>query len=188
MRRLLLAAAIGAATGLLTAGPALGAADLATKVIVEQGPVAVDGSQVDVPVRIVDVNGDPVGRVLVRLMVPATFMGAEKNEIVAEATTNDSGRAVLQFAPSQTGQVEATVVFWGAHSYAPSEAPVAFDVTKADYSYTPEPVGLQAWWARSYLILIPFLAVWFTYLLVVRLIVGVRRAGSQAASPEHASS
>lgn len=188
MRRLLLAVAVAAAMGLLTAGPALAGADLATTVRVQDGPITVDGAQVDVPVRIVDANGDPVARVLVRLMVPATFMGADKNEIVAEATTNDSGRAVLQFAPSQTGQVEATVVFWGAHGYAPSDASVAFDVTRAAFTYSPEPVGLQAWWARSYLILIPFAAVWITYLFVLRLVVGLRRAGSQPASPEHASS
>lgn len=188
MKRFLTAMAIGILAGLFLAGPALAAGELATTVVVPGGPIVVDGKQVDVPVRIIDENGQPVVRALVRLMVPVTFMGAEKNEIVAEATTNDSGKAILQFAPSQAGQVNANVVFWGAHGYAQSEAVVAFDVKRAVFAYTPEPVGLQAWWARSYLILVPVAGIWMAYLFVLRLIVGLRRAGERPRSPGHAPS
>jgi hypothetical protein len=176
MRRLLLCGVVGALL-LTAAGPAWAHGEAATQITVTSDTITVNGKQVNVPVRVTDADGRPVARALLRLTVPVEFMGAEKSEIVAEATTSDSGRAVLQFAPSASGTVEGSVVFWGAHGYAPSEASITFDVRQPVYTYTWEPVGLQAWWARSYLILVPFAVVWFTYLLVVTLVVRLRRAG-----------
>ena len=72
-------------------------------------------------------------------------MGEPKNEIVGEGTTNDAGRAVIRFAPAQTGQIEGTLAFWGSHGYAPSETTVSFDVQQAGLRLHPgarRPAGL----------------------------------------------
>lgn len=83
--------------------------------------------------------------------------------------------------------MQATVAFWGAHGYAPSEAAVPFDVSKPVGVYRLEPAGLQAPWARSYLIPLPFVGVWLTYLLVLRLAAHMRRIGGLAQPPERAA-
>jgi hypothetical protein len=178
MRRAIALAAFGL---VLAAGIApANAADLPTKVVVDQSKVTVNGEPVDIRVHVVDANGQPVHGALVRLTVPVVFMGDTKNEIVGEGTTNDAGRAVIRYAPAQTGRFEATVTFWGSHGFKPSETPVTLDVQQAVYAYSPPPPGLQAWWARSYLILVPFFAIWSIYLMLLWLVVRVRRAGAPA--------
>lgn len=182
MRRLVAIATFGlvfAATGVAPAH----AADLPTTVTVDQGTVTVVGEPVDIRVHVRDATGQPVHGALVRLFVPVVFMGRPRNEIVGEGTTNDAGRAVIRYAPAQTGRFEGTVAFWGSHGFAPSETTVSFDVQQAAYVYTQEPVGLQAWWARSYLILVPFALIWTIYLLLLWLVVRVRRAGAAASAP-----
>jgi 5-hydroxyisourate hydrolase-like protein (transthyretin family) len=178
MRRLLAVATFGlvVAVGIAPAS----AADLSTKVIVDQDTVTVTGAPVDIRVHVLDANGQPVHGALVRLTVPIVFMGDTKNEIVGEGTTNDAGRAVITYAPAQTGQFTGTVTFWGSHGFKPSETTVALDVQQAVYAYDPPPPGLQAWWARSSLILVPFLVIWSIYLMLLWLVIRVRKAGAPA--------
>ena len=159
------------------------AAEVATTIVVDHATVTVNGQPVELHVRVRDAAGRPVSGALVRLFVPVEFMGATKNEIVGEGTTNDAGRAVIRFAPAQTGQVEGTLAFWGSTGYAASETTVSFDIQQAASTYVPTTVGLQAWWARSSLILVPFAAAWFVYLLLLWLVVRVRRAGAAASAP-----
>ena len=90
---------------------------------------------------------------------------------------------MIRFAPAQTGQVEGTVAFWGSTGYAASETTVSFDIQQAASTYVPTTAGLQAWWARSFLILVPFAVAWFVYLLLLWLVVRVRRAGAAASAP-----
>jgi hypothetical protein len=182
MRRLLAIATFGfvfAATGIAPAH----AADVKTSITVDQDTATVTGEPVELHVQVRDAAGHPVAGALVRLFVPVVFMGEQKNEIVGEGTTNTAGRAVIRFAPAQTGQLEGTLAFWGSHGYAASETTVSLDVQQAAYTYAPEPVGLQAWWARSYLILVPFVLTWMVFLLLLWLAVRVRRAGAAASAP-----
>ncbi|MGZ8619988.1 MAG: hypothetical protein ACXWYE_08805 [Actinomycetota bacterium] len=182
MRRQLALAALGLVFAVTGTAPAY-AADVKTTITVDQTNVTVTGQPVELKVRVRDATGQPVSGALVRLFVPVVFMGEPKNEIVGEGTTNDAGRTVIAFAPAQTGQLDGTLEFWGSHGYAASEATVSFDVQQAAYTYTPEPVGLQAWWARSYLILVPFAVIWTIYLLLLWLVARVRRAGAAASAP-----
>lgn len=182
MRRLLAVAVFGlvfTAVGMVPAH----AADVATTIIIDQGTVTVTGQPVELRLRMRDADGRPVAGALVRLFVPVEFMGETKNEIVGEGTTSEAGRAVIRFAPAQTGQVEGTLAFWGSTGYAPSETTVSFDIQQPVFTYDPTPVGLQAWWARSYLILVPFAVTWMVYLLLLWLVVRVRRAGAAASAP-----
>jgi hypothetical protein len=182
MRRLITVAVFGlvfAAVGMVPAH----AADVATTIVIDQGTVTVNGQPVEIHLRMRDVSGRPVPGALVRLFVPVAFMGETKNEIVGEGTTGEDGRAVIRFAPAQIGQIEGTLSFWGSTGYAPSEAPVSFDIQQPVFTYDPTPVGLQAWWARSYLILVPFAVTWMVYLLLLWLVVRVRRAGAAASAP-----
>ena len=182
MRRLVAIAAFGlvfAATGVAPAH----AADLSTTVTVDQGTVTVAGEPVEIRVHVHDSTGQPVHGALVRLFVPVVFMGQPRNEIVGEGTTNDAGRAVIRYAPAQSGQFEGTLAFWGSHGFKASETTMTLDVQQAVYAYAPPPPGLQAWWARSYFILLPFIVIWTIYLLLLWLVVRVRRAGAAASAP-----
>jgi hypothetical protein len=178
-----MAAAI-AAVLTVGAGPAWAAQDVGTRLVLTPTSATVDGKPVAIHAELRDANGKAVGGALLRLMVPVDFMGSTKDEIAAEATTNAGGKAVLRFSPAAAGPVEATVTFWGSSGYAESEAPVSFDVQTPVVVYTPAPVGLQAWWARSQMILLPFAVVWSVYVLVLVLVVRIRRAG--ASEPEQA--
>lgn len=183
MRRLLAVAILGFVFTAVGVEPAHAGDDVATTIVVDQGAVTVNGRPVELRLHVRDAAGRPVPGALVRLLVPVEFMGATKNEIVGEGTTNEAGRAVIRFAPAQTGQVEGTLVFWGSTGYAPSETTVLFDIQQPAYTYDPTPVGLQAWWARSYLILVPFAVIWTIYLLLLWLVLRVRRAGAAASAP-----
>lgn len=180
MRRLFAASMVALALGLVvvgTAAPALAGQDVPTTLTVRANSTTVDGQPVVIHVQLTDASGQPLAGRLLRLVVPVEFMGATKNEIVGEGTTNDAGKAAIRFAPSQTGTVAATVSFWGAQGYAPSDAAVTFEVVRPVVTYDPAPVGLQAPWARAALIPLPFLAVWLTYAVVLWFVVRMRRAG-----------
>jgi hypothetical protein len=183
MRRLLTVVTFGLVLTAVGIAPAHAADDVATTIVVDQGIVTVNGQPVELHLHVRDASGRPVSGALVRLFVPVGFMGETKNEIVGEGTTNEAGGALIRFAPAQTGQVEGTLVFWGSTGYAPSEATVSFDIQRPAYTYDPAPMGLQAWWARSYLILVPFAVIWSIYLLLLWLVVRVRRAGAAASAP-----
>ena len=177
-----LVAALGISL-LVTAGPAWAAAVEPTTMTVTPTTVPVDGQPVTLHVLLVDAHGKGVAEALVRLTVPVDFMGETKNAISAEAVTSLSGRAVLRFAPAASGSVEGTVSYWGDAGYAATEATVRFDIATPAVVYHQEPQGLQAFWARSWVILIPFVAVWLIYLLVATLIVRIRRAGTPTPDP-----
>lgn len=182
MRRLLATAALGTIASLAIGGFTPAGAKTRTTITVRSDSVTVNGAPVDVSVKVIDPEGRPVSGALLRLIVPVEFMGETRDEIVGEATTDDAGEAVLRFAPAQIGRIEGTVAFWGAHGYAPSSATVAFDVKRPATAYEALPVGLQARWARSYMILVPVVSVWITYVLVLWLTVRIRRAGDHRTS------
>jgi hypothetical protein len=187
MRRLL-ATSIGVTAlvvGLAgTAAPAFAGQDVATTLAVRGDVAPVNGQPVVLRVSLTDPSGDPVVGQLLRLVVPVGFMGTTKNEIVGEGTTNERGVAAIRFAPSQPGTTQATVSFWGAQGYAPSDTNVTLEVVRPVVAYDPTPAGLQAPWARAALIPIPFVAVWLTYLFVLWFVVRLRRAGGGTAPSE----
>ena len=130
-----------------------------------------------------DATGQPVAGALLRLFVPVEFMGETKNEIVGEGTTNDAGRAVdpVRAVPDRPSREP-----WpsgGRRATRRRRPPCRSTCSRLAYVYAPEPVGLQAWWARSYLILVPFAVIWTIYLLLLWLVVRVRRAGAAASAP-----
>ena len=159
------------------AGTALAAGSQPAYLSMSAPTTAVSGSPVAVRVVLTDGAGEPVEGALIRLVTTVTFMGTDHEEIVDEATTNAAGKAALTFAPSDIGPATVTARYDGASGSAPVEASLAFDVQEPIAAYHPSPVGLQAPWARSYLILVPFLGVWFTYLLVIGQAKKIRRAG-----------
>lgn len=177
MKRWLPTAIFGAVLAFTFGDVALAGAKTRTTITVRSGPISVTGSPVEVPVKVSDAEGRPVPGALLRLVVPVQFMGKPRNEIVGEATSDDAGEATIRFAPAQTGDIQAAVMFWGDHRYAASEATITFQVERAAITYRAKPTGLQAGWARSYLILVPFVSVWATYLAVWWLGLSVKRAG-----------
>jgi len=182
--RLLMVALAAVASLMIGTGPAWAGGDVETHLTLTPTSATVDGKAVKIHAELRDASGAPVAGALLRLMVPVDFMGTTKNEIAAEATTGTGGKAVLRFAPAAAGSVGATVAYWGDRGYAATDAPVSVDVMTPVVVYAPQPVGLQAWWARSQMILVPFAIVWSVYILVLVLAWRIRRAG--APEPEHA--
>jgi hypothetical protein len=176
MRRAL-AAVVLTLTAVLVGAGAAAAKDVPTTLTVTKAPDVVNGEAIDIHVKLVDATGAPVEGALIRLFVPITFMGADKTAISGEGTTGPNGTAVIRFAPSATGMLDTSIAFWGMPGYAESETAFPVNVQQPAYTYVPEPVGLQAWWARAYLIPVPFLVVWGIYLLVITMVVRIRRAG-----------
>lgn len=160
-----------------SAGPALAAGSRPAHLSLSVSTTTVSGSPVAVHVSLTDAAGKPVEGALIRLVTTVTFMGADHEEILDEGTTNAAGKTVLTFAPTATGATTLTARYAGAAGSPPAEASLAFDVQAPIVAFHPVPVGLQAPWARSYLILLPVLGVWFTYLLVIAQARKIRRAG-----------
>ena len=181
MRRALATIVLTIAVALAGASAAT-AKDVATTVTVTKAPTVVNGEPIAIHVKLTDATGAPVEGALLRLFVPVTYMGLDKNAISGEGTTGPHGTAVIRFAPSATGPLDTTIAFWGMPGYAGSETTFHVDVQQPAYTYMPEPVGLQAWWARAYLIPVPFLIVWGIYVLVITMIVRIRRAGRTLAT------
>jgi len=187
MRRALLTATLTIVVA-LSGATAAGAKDAATTLTVTKGPHFVIGEPVAIHVKLVDATGAPVEGALLRLFVPVTLMGQDKNAISGEGTTGPNGTTVIRFAPSATGPLDTTIAFWGMPGYAASETPYHVEVQQPVYTYVPEPVGLQAWWARAYLIPVPFLIVWGVYVLVITMVVRIRRAGAPLSTPTEPTS
>jgi hypothetical protein len=143
---------------------------------------SVDGAPARIQVRLTDATAKPVGGAVVRLVTTTTFFGTPKTEVLDEATTSSSGRAVLTFSPRQTGPVDIEVRYDGDRYHAASSFPLRFDVRRAVTTYRQAPVGIRTPWAHAYLILAPFLGVWFTYGVVVVQIRRIRRAGAEPAN------
>jgi len=181
MRRALATLVLTIAVALAGATAAT-AKDVATTVTVTKAPTVVNGEPIAIHVKLTDATGAPVEGGLLRLFVPVTYMGLDKNAISGEGTTGPNGTTVIRFAPSATGSLNTTIAFWGMPGYAESETALRVDVQQPAYVYAPEPVGLQAWWARAYFIPVPFLSVWGIYVLVITMVVRIRRAGASLAT------
>jgi hypothetical protein len=188
MRKLSVVATLATIVCLWGAGPASAGSTVPTKMTVVPDSTTIDGAPVDIHVQVQDANGNPVGGALLRLTVSVEFMGKPHNMIAGEATTNAAGRAVISFAPAQTGSVQATVSFWGSHGYGPSDAAATLDVQRAVVTYTKDPVGLQAWWAHADLIFVPFAVIWGICVLVLIMALRIRRAGAPLATLDLAPS
>jgi hypothetical protein len=138
---------------------------------------AVSGRPVQVHVALTDARGHGIGGALIRLETTTSFLGADRTEVLDEARTSSSGKALLTFSPVDTGSAVVRATFAGDDAYAGAQASLTFSVTRAVATYHPTPVGLQAPWARSYLILVPVLGIWITYGVVLTQVRQVRRAG-----------
>lgn len=141
----------------------------------------VSGEPVEVQARLLDASGRPVGGALVRLLTAVTFMGREQEAVMWEARTDGSGTAVLVFSPVEAGQVDVVARFDGAPGYAPASAGLTFQVVEPVVAYSPEPVGLQVWWARSHFILVPLVGIWLAYAVALSQVRKIRREGVRSA-------
>lgn len=159
---------------------ATGASGQTTQLSLRTDTAVVTGNPIAVQVLLRDGSGHPIGGALIRLVTTVQFMGSDHEEIVDEATTGQDGAAELRFAPVDTGPAVLVARFAGAPGQAPAEATLPVDVREAVDVYTPTPVGLQAPWARSYFILLPFLGIWAAYAVVIAQARRIRRAGSPA--------
>lgn len=187
MNARLAAIALGALLAVpVLAGTAMASASSAapTHLSISAPTTTVSGGPVAVHVLLTDQEGKPVPGALIRLVSTVTFMGSDHEEIMDEAQTDAAGKAVLTFAPADSGPATVTARFAGSQGLAPSDAALSFDVQQPVVAYHPTPVGIQAPWARSYFILVPFLGIWFTYLVVLRQARKVRRAGVPSPSPQ----
>lgn len=134
-------------------------------------------------VRLEAVLRDPSGRPIVG--VPVTFVAeaAWGEELTGEmvlgvAFTDEEGKARIATDLRTSGEVPITARFPGSARFAAVEVSAAIAVVGDDQLYTPEtrlklPSG--GWWLLALVA-----AVWGTYLLVARQVLGVARAGVRA--------
>ncbi len=181
-RALLVALGAFAIVALTSKGAVAGTHRLGTSVSATSVTSKVSGVPVNVRVRLTDERGHAVGGALIRLSEATTFLGASRDEVLDEATTSSSGRAVLQFSPVEAGTATVRLRFEGDATYAPAQASIAFDVLRPVETYQASPPGIRAPWAHAYLILVPFMGIWLTYAVVLAQVRRVRRAGPRDAS------
>ncbi|MGZ6545077.1 MAG: Ig-like domain repeat protein [Actinomycetota bacterium] len=179
MKGRLAAAAIGVLLAVtLSVGSAAAATGVQTRVGISTTASTVSGSPIAVHVRLRDASGKSVVGALIRLEAPTTFMGKDSQEILDEARTDRGGKATLSFAPTVAGTTTVTALYSGDAVFAGSQASLEIEVSRPVAGYRQVPVGISAPWAKSPFVLIPFLAVWVAYLLVLGLARKVRRGAS----------
>jgi hypothetical protein len=181
MRARVVAAGIGALLVALapTAAAIASAGSLPRAHLTVSAPAdTVSGKPVPVHVVLRDEAGKPIAGALIRLVTSATFLSTDRNEVLDEAHTDSSGKATLSFSPVEAGTVVVTATFESDVLHSAAKASMSFDVQQPMVTYHPTPVGIQAPWARSQFIIVPFLGVWITYLVVLARIRKVWRAGA----------
>jgi hypothetical protein len=187
MRARVLALALGSlAVALVPAGIAVAAGQASpapVRLLARADATTVRGRPVPVHVTLRDAAGRPVAGTTVRLLTTTSFLGSDREEIVDEGVTDAGGRALLSFSPAEAGTVTVTARSEGDPYRASAEASITFLVQRPVVAYHPAPVGIQAPWARSSLILVPVVGIWVAYLVVFGQIRRIRRLASEAPGP-----
>jgi hypothetical protein len=184
MRTRLVVFGLGALLALfMPAGIAMAAATPApvpTQLVARADVTTVSGRPVAIHVVLRDAGGDPVAGATIRLLATTTFLGSDREEVVDEAVTDATGRALLAFSPAEAGAATVIVRSEADADHAAAETSIAFLVQRPVVAYHATPTGLQVPWARSSLILVPVAGIWITYLAVFGQIRRIRRLGVRA--------
>lgn len=177
MRRHLFATAIVLAALALTAGTAYG----------EPGPVelrlaapagAAIGDVVRVQVTIVDADGEPVARARLVLSEHVSFLDAKPNSaVVAGATSNAAGVAVIAFVARREGTRSLTVSYAGDDAHAPAFVSFELPVAAGGPVYHVDPPSSIPG-VNRFLVIGVLVAVWGTMLIVALHVVGIAREGA----------
>lgn len=119
----------GSAAGLLAGGQA-GADDRVPTQIAAAVPARVAlGEMVEARVRLTDASGTPVTKATVALTASQTFLGVSDDTVLAEATTDQSGAASVEFELRMQGALEVRAVFRGNDRYGPATMSLPIVVT-----------------------------------------------------------
>ncbi len=140
----------------------------------------VSGEPVQIRALLSDARDRPVPGALIRLTTIVTFAGEQRELVMDETRTGEEGVATLMFAPTDVGRARVAVGFAGHGEYGPAEASLVFDVVEPVVAFDLQPPGIDTFWTRSYLILIPLAGIWLAYAIALSQAFRVRHAGAQA--------
>lgn len=185
MRRHLFATAIALAALALTAGTAYG----------EPGPVelrlaaparAAIGDIVRMQVTIVDADGEPVAGARLLLSERVSFLDASPEAaVVAGATSNAAGVAVITYVARREGTRRLTVSYAGDATHAPASVAIELPVAPGSAVYHVDlPSSIPG--VNRFLVIGVLVAVWGTMLVVALHVVGIAREGAADAATDPA--
>lgn len=138
-----------------------------------------DGVLVEVPARLTDAEGQPLGNLPVYFFESSTDFFGERPVELGSATTDATGTALLYYVPASEGVHEITAQFYGNATYKPAESVSSIDVEGSVLLYEPEPTELQTISDLAPLGAVAVAALVWAALGVVLIVVvgGIRRAG-----------
>jgi hypothetical protein len=187
MKTRLAAVAFGLLLGMALPATVAAATSGRPRVSISSDTTSVNGSPVIVHVALSDGAGKPIESALIRLEADVTFMGKARRAIMDEARTDADGKADLSFAPTSSGPTTVTALYSPDGGQVEAQATLQFNVIRPVPGYHAAPVGISAPWAKSYMVLIPFLVVLAAYIFVLTLAVRIRRAGIRIPTQEDVS-
>lgn len=116
-----IAMVLGAALGLLAAGPVALAAE-PTRLTLDAPARASVGEVVTLRALLVRASGAPIARATIEIVAPLRFLNSSGDVVLASARTGTDGRAAAAFEVHTGGPLALRAVFRGDERHAPAEA------------------------------------------------------------------
>ena len=103
------------------------------------------GQSVTLQARLADDAGHPIANALIVFEIPTTFLNVSGNAVIAQATTNKDGVAMVDYEPTMNGNVTITAEFKGDETTAPStaNATLPVDVTPSEAQLYVQQAGVS---------------------------------------------
>jgi hypothetical protein len=188
-------AAVAALVMVLLAGSPAAAAGTPTAISIGAPTEAELGQTVTLQARLADSTGSPIAKAAVVFVMPATFLSASGDVVVASGTTDKAGLAVAEWPIHANGTLTVRAEFDGDTHYAPSQATAQIVVNGSQQLYSSQAgvrlpglnagpavfgrvVGTSRFWSvvTGWQIGLILLTVWSLYGVVVYLIFRVAAA------------
>jgi Bacterial Ig-like domain (group 3) len=191
------AAAVAALLIVIFAGLPAAAAGTPTAMSIGAPTTVELGQTVTLQARLADSTGAPIAKATVVFVMPATFLSASGDVVVASATTDKAGLVAAEWPIRGGGTLTVRAEFRGDTQYAPSQAAAQIVVTGSQQLYSSQAgvrlpglnagpaifgqvLGTSRFWAvlTGWPIGLILLTVWSLYGIVVSLIFRVAAAAA----------
>ena len=150
------------------------------------------GQTIEAQARLLDGTGGPIAKAIIKFSAPLAFLGSSNDVVLAQATTDASGIADVQFELRTTGPLEVHAVFAGDDRHAPATAAAAVAVQGDQQLYVqragvpvpglneapPQVSAADSFWPAlsGWPIALVLITVWSLYAFVALLVARIARA------------